>query len=109
MKMCATRVYSLFASLGIAAGLFSGRSTEGAPEEQAKLESHFAQLGTNRIHYSTQGPGTNAIVFIHGWACNAGFWREQVPAFAEKARLVLIDLPGHGESDKPETDYTLDY
>jgi pimeloyl-ACP methyl ester carboxylesterase len=48
-------------------------------------------------------------VFIHGWACNAGFWREQVPVFQEKAKLVLIDLPGHGESDKPEVEYTMDY
>ena len=76
----------------------------------AKTESHFARSGTNRIHYLTQGQGTtNSIVFIHGWACNAGFWREQVPVFQEKAKLVLIDLPGHGESDKPETDYTMDY
>src|SRR5260370_4742140 len=25
------------------------------------------------------------------------------------ARLILIDLPGHGKSDKPQTNYTMDY
>jgi pimeloyl-ACP methyl ester carboxylesterase len=86
-----------------------GRIANGAEEKSAKTESHFARIGTNRIHYLTQGQGSNTIVFIHGWACNAGFWREQGPVFADKARLVLIDLPGHGESDKPKVDYTMDY
>ena len=49
------------------------------------------------------------MVFVHGWSCNASFWREQVPAFADKARIILIDLPGHGQSDKPHTNYTMDF
>jgi len=49
------------------------------------------------------------MVFVHGWACNASFWREQVPEFADKARLILIDLPGHGQSDKPDAYYTMDF
>src|SRR5262249_17519264 len=31
-----------------------------------------------------------------------------VPAFEGKVRQVLIDLPGHGKSDKPKIDYTMD-
>jgi len=102
--------YFVLLCISIAGGLLSAAPADGAEEKLAKTESHFARSGTNRIHYLTQGQGTtNSIVFIHGWACNAGFWREQVPVFQEKAKLVLIDLPGHGESDKPETDYTMDY
>jgi len=100
--------YFVLLCISIAAGLLSAAPADGAEEKLAKTESHFARLGTNRIHYLTYGQGINTIVFIHGWACNAGFWREQVPVFQEKAKLVLIDLPGHGESDKPETDYTMD-
>jgi pimeloyl-ACP methyl ester carboxylesterase len=66
-------------------------------------------LDTNRIHYLTAGRGAKTLIFIHGWSGNSGFWREQVAAFADKARLILIDLPGHGQSDKPRVDYTLDY
>jgi pimeloyl-ACP methyl ester carboxylesterase len=72
-------------------------------------ESHFISHGANRIHYVTIGKGNRTIVFVHGWACNLGFWREQVSALAEKARLILIDLPGHGQSDKPQTAYTMDF
>src|SRR5580692_4768871 len=75
----------------------------------ANCESHFISVGANRIHYVTVGKGGRTIVFIHGWACNLGFWREQISALADKARLILIDLPGHGQSDKPQTAYTMDF
>jgi pimeloyl-ACP methyl ester carboxylesterase len=72
-------------------------------------QSHFVSTGANRIHYVTAGKGSHAIVFVHGWACHLGFWREQIAALTDRARLVLIDLPGHGQSDKPATNYTMDY
>ena len=71
--------------------------------------SHFASLGGNRIHYMTAGKGDRDIVFIHCWAGNLGFWSEQIYPLGHQARLILIDLPGHGQSDKPETAYTLDF
>lgn len=75
----------------------------------ADARSHFVSVGMNRVHYVTLGQGTRTIVFVHGWACNLGFWREQVPPLADKARLILIDLPGHGQSDKPDTNYSMDF
>lgn len=72
-------------------------------------ESRFAPLGPNKIHYVTLGQGKRTIVFIHGWACNLDVWREQISALADKAKLIFIDLPGHGKSDKPQVPYTMDY
>src|SRR6266702_913294 len=72
-------------------------------------QSHFVSVGANRIHYVTVGQGKHTLVFVHGWACHLGFWREQVAALADQARLVFIDLPGHGQSDKPQTTYTMDF
>jgi pimeloyl-ACP methyl ester carboxylesterase len=94
-----------------AAGLFAlaGCVTAPKPKPPAVGESHFASLGTDKIHYVSVGEGRQTIVFVHGWANNLGFWREQVPALADRARLVLIDLPGHGQSDKPRTAYTMDF
>ncbi len=87
----------------------------GSPESPeaarpiADAKSHFATFGTNKVHYVVEGKGKQAIVFVHCWSGNLGFWREQVPALADKARLILIDLPGHGQSDKPHTAYTMDF
>jgi len=75
----------------------------------ADAQSHFISVGANRIHYATLGKGSHTVVFVHGWACHLGFWREQVPLLADKARLILIDLPGHGQSDQPQTTYTMDF
>jgi pimeloyl-ACP methyl ester carboxylesterase len=74
-----------------------------------RQQSHFATFGTNKVHYLTAGQGTKTLVFVHGWACDADFWREQVPALSERAKLVLIDLPGHGRSDKPRVPYTMTF
>lgn len=77
-------------------------------DPMAKAPSKFAKLGDLRIHYKNLGEGKTAVVFIHGWSCDLNFWRDQVPALLGKARLILIDLPGHGQSDKPKIDYTQD-
>src|SRR4249919_525432 len=58
-----------------------------------------------RVHYESYGQGTEAVIFIHGWTCDLTFWRGQAPVY-EKRRALLVDLPGHGQSDKPEVAYT---
>jgi len=72
-------------------------------------ESHFVSLGVNKVHYITAGHGSRVLVFIHCWAGNLNFWREQLSGLADKAKLIFIDLPGHGKSDKPHTTYTIDF
>jgi pimeloyl-ACP methyl ester carboxylesterase len=86
--------------------LVAGCKTSESP---ATSKSHFATLGTNKIHYVTEGNGKQTIVLIHCWSGNLGFWREQEPSLVNKAKLILIDLPGHGQSDKPHTAYTMEY
>jgi len=102
---------ALFCTFTAAALLLLGCKTTpsqtAGSSEQAK--SHYATFGTNKVHYLVEGKGSHTIVLVHCWAGNLDFWREQAPALAPKARLVLIDLPGHGQSDKPRTAYTVDF
>jgi pimeloyl-ACP methyl ester carboxylesterase len=84
--------------------------TENVPHSSvANAQPHFVSVGKNRIHYVTIGRGSHTLVFVHGWACNLGFWREQIAVLADRARLILIDLPGHGQSGQPQTAYTMDF
>ena len=90
----------------------SPASSESSPIKSgpfAGAQSHFAAFGTNKVHYITLGSGATTLVFLHGWACNLNFWREQAVTFAGQAKLLFIDLPGHGQSDKPNTAYTFDF
>ena len=97
------------ATLLLVAGCISSPDSRKPTTPLAEAKSHFAKFGTNNVHYVVEGKGKHAIVLIHCWAGNLGFWREQVPALADKGRLILIDLPGHGLSDKPHTAYTMDF
>jgi pimeloyl-ACP methyl ester carboxylesterase len=71
-------------------------------------ESRYATLDGVRIHYQNYGKGGEALVLIHGWTCNLDYWRDQVPDFAKRNRVIALDLPGHGQSDKPEIAYSMD-
>ena len=71
-------------------------------------ESQYARLDGARIHYKNYGKGRDALVLVHGWTCNLENWREQIPEFAKRNRVVALDLPGHGLSDKPQINYTMD-
>jgi len=59
------------------------------------------------IAYDLRGAGSPALVFIHGWACDRTYWREQLDAFAGEHRVVAIDLGGHGSSGKERDDWSL--
>lgn len=53
------------------------------------------------VRYTEIGSGKTGLVFVHGWSSNRSVWRYTLPAFASRAHLVALDLPGHGESAGP--------
>ena len=72
-------------------------------------ESKFATLNGAKIHYQSYGQGTDAFVLVHGWSSNLEAWKHQIPDLAKRGRVIALDLPGHGKSDKPELPYTMDH
>ena len=77
------------------------------PITASEASSRFAKLDGDKIHYISFGEGDEALVFIHGWTCDSTFWKMQAPLY-ENRRSLLVDLPGHGLSDKPEIPYTME-
>lgn len=76
-------------------------------------QGHFVTLNDGlRLHYLDSGSG-DAELFIHGsgpGASGHSNFKLNYPEFAAAGHRVLVpDLPGYGASDKPETDYTLDF
>jgi pimeloyl-ACP methyl ester carboxylesterase len=59
------------------------------------------------VSYEVFGEGEPALIFVHGWSCDARYWREQVPVFAQRHRVVVLDLAGHGHSGMSRTAYTM--
>ncbi|HMG75073.1 MAG TPA: alpha/beta hydrolase [Pyrinomonadaceae bacterium] len=77
-------------------------------QKQSQTESRFATLDGARIHYQNYGQGREALVLIHGWTCSIEYWRDVIPDLSKRSRVIAIDLPGHGQSDKPQVAYTMD-
>ena len=89
----------LMMSLGIVAAQKAAVSEE---------TSHFANFEGSRVHYKSFGKGREALVLIHGWTGNIDLWREEIAGLRQRARVIAIDLPGHGQSDKGVRPYTQD-
>ena len=58
------------------------------------------------LHIETVGAGP-PLVLLHGWAMHGGLFASILPALAERYRVYVVDLPGHGHS-APVTPCTLD-
>ena len=52
-------------------------------------------------------PEATALVFVHGWECDRGYWREQIDAFDDDHTVVTLDLAGHGDSGTDREDWQL--
>ena len=93
------------------AGMVLSFATAAPAAEKASPRpiSRFAQMDGHNLHYWSMGRGEKALVFIHGWACDASFWQGQLGVFASASHQVIaLDLLGHGLSDKPELEYDFD-
>lgn len=71
--------------------------------------AEYADYKGNKVYYQVMGQGEPALVLIHGWCGDHTLWRFNTPELAKKYKLVLVDMPGHGLSDKPKVDYSFDF
>jgi len=53
---------------------------------------------------SGSGP---ALLLLHGLACDSSTWLDVIPTLSKHFTVIAPDLLGHGESDKPDADYSL--
>jgi pimeloyl-ACP methyl ester carboxylesterase len=55
-------------------------------------------LNGTSIYYETAGAGGVSLVLVHGSGGNTSVWRAQMAGLADVARVLAVDLPGHGRS-----------
>lgn len=59
------------------------------------------------IEYRVLGHGEPAVLLVHGWACDANYWNEQLEALKAHYTVVTINLAGHGGSGSNRSDWTM--
>ena len=112
------RTLSVFLSLVILTTLSSGRDVRArsinhnltdATIRPRLVTDHFVMVDRLRVHYIECGTG-RTVVMIHG---NAGsvedFEFGALDLLASNYRVVAIDRPGHGGSDRPSQKATVEF
>lgn len=59
-----------------------------------------------RVLEAGDGP---VLLLLHGLSASHDIWEHVVDEFAGRYRVIAPDLPGHGESAKPDAPYTIDF
>jgi pyruvate dehydrogenase E2 component (dihydrolipoamide acetyltransferase) len=94
--------------LAVAAALLGGCVRfQRHPTALDQSADRFVTLGRERIFVRDQGQGP-AVLFIHGYGGTHDAWVEVADALAAEHRVLLVDLPGFGRSDKYPGDYSPD-
>jgi pimeloyl-ACP methyl ester carboxylesterase len=56
-----------------------------------------------QLSFEQHGSGP-AVVMIHGFGGSKAVWQPQIQEFSRRYRVITLDLPGHGDSPRPEGD-----
>lgn len=75
--------------------------------EIKKNSGQYIMIGDNRVRYFEEGEG-ETVLFIHGIGQAMYTFRKNVHALSQYCHVVTVDLLGHGLSDKPDIDYSID-
>jgi 3-oxoadipate enol-lactonase len=60
------------------------------------------------LYYETCGTGPATVLLLHGLGSSSADWELQLPRFAERYRVITLDLRGHGRSPRPRGRLTVE-
>jgi pimeloyl-ACP methyl ester carboxylesterase len=68
------------------------------------FQHYFARVADIRLHYVTGGKGP-PVLLLAGFPQSWYAWRRVMPFLARHHKVIALDLPGQGDSDKPLRGY----
>ncbi len=73
------------------------------------FKSNSVHVNGINISYIDEGKGEQTIILVHGLASNGGFWRYNIAELSKHCRVIAVDLPGYGKSDKGVYPFTMSF
>ena len=67
----------------------------------------YADLADVRLYYERAGEGDPELLLVPGWCCDHTAFRPQFEHFARTHAVTALDPRGCGQSDAPETGYSI--
>ena len=71
------------------------------PDWPHRDRSRYVRVLQKNVHYQPFGTDGPRILLLHGTGASTHSMRDLAPELANSARVLALDLPGHGESDMP--------
>src|SRR3972149_8217896 len=59
------------------------------------------------IYYEIHGEG-EPLLLIEGLGYSSWMWVSQIPAFSREYKVIVFDNRGVGNTDKPDSEYTIE-
>ncbi len=71
------------------------------------MEIKKVTINNTSITYQEVGEG-DVLLFLHGFCGGLGYWNKVLPELAKNYRVIALDLLGHGSSDLPDGDHSME-
>ena len=69
--------------------------------------SYFERAGVVKTESNGHRKEPTTLLFLHGFTANKTMWTFMAKYLPKEWRIVMLDMPGHGESSfKPNDDYS---
>ena len=81
-------------------------SVQFTERQLAGLTSRQVQVGEFNLHYYEGGPqGAETILMVHGFGADKDNWLRFSRPLTARYHVIALDLPGFGDSSKPDASY----
>ncbi len=84
------------------------KAYSGSMDYSNEFSEGFQETSLGKIYYKHHNGNGRTLVLIHGLGGTTRAWLRLVNFFPEDLNVYMIDLLGHGKSDAPDIDYTLE-
>lgn len=110
MNAVTTTAIALAALVLVSYLVEAARRAPAPPERLAwapDVPVRYVDVGGRRLRYIVAGAGP-AVVLLHTLRTQLDMFQRVVPALARDYTVYAVDYPGHGWSDIPDADYTVE-
>jgi pimeloyl-ACP methyl ester carboxylesterase len=73
------------------------------------LADRYLEINGTKMRFWILGESESPIFLLHGLRCYVEYWRDNISFLAKRHRVIAIDLPGFGLSDKPHVIISIPY
>jgi pimeloyl-ACP methyl ester carboxylesterase len=68
----------------------------------------MVKINELRTYYESSGKG-KSLILVHGAGGSSGYWGLQLAELSKQFRVISVDLPGHGKSERPQWKPTIEF